>query len=1207
MKNKIMKHHKLYTLVLMFLISAMMGFAQQEMDKQSLLEKSDVLFSKGVELYNQRKYADAIPLFTESDKIDKSVLDPTSNRRDYSAMWLASCYYNLKDTMTAANLFPEYFMLPPIDRRLTVESDSLSNLGILAFEKNDLENAIKYISECAKIEKRQFGECVFYLASLSKQAFYNWAKGNYREAIFLAIEALNVHEKILGKNRQSYGILLNNVATYYSSLGNYNEAIRLGTEALKYLEHFIGKNHPDYATLLSNLAAYNSNSGNYIEAIRLSSESLKIREQVIGKDNTDYAMSLNNLATYYSRLGNYNDAIHLDIEALNIIERVLGKNSPGYATYLDNIAFYNWKLGKYDEAIRLGTEALSIREQVLGKYHPDYAISLNNLANYNSSLGNYNEAIHWGTEALKIRERVLGKVHPDYAITLGNLASYYSALGNYSEAIRLGAKVLNILEQVLGKNHPNYATSLNNLARYNSDLGNFVEAIRLETEALKIREQVFGKAHSDYITSLSNLAIYNWCLGNYSEAVSLHTEAVRISEKVLGKSHPDYAILLSNLAKYNSDLGDYNEAIRLETEALKIREQVLGKDHPYYANSLNNLSVDYLALGNYNEAIRLGIEAQNIYKKILGESHPAYAKSLNNLASYNLVTARLPEAGNYYIEYLSVAKDVIGRNITDLTREEKSLYWSKYENEFLNRSPFMTYKIPSKQLTDASYSGLLFSKGLLLNAETELRKILLEHGDENVAKVYDELSTNRRILRKLYEQPISERKLSTDSLNNIVTQLERQLISISKEYGDYTKNLRIERKDVQAKLSKDDIAVEFASFNYNDTTFYCAYLLKKDYEVPKMTVCLKTTTQINAPDVYVNSNLSKAIWGSIADDLVGVKNIYFGPSGELYNIAIESLPDWEDPTRLVSDRWNFYRLSSTRELAVIKDKNQIKQSVVYGGLTYDTDIASMNRDKLRYPEVERDFSAYMPSVTDSLNLRSGVDDLPGTKVEAKNIDAKLKAVRIHDIIRTDSIGTEASFKALSGQKKNLLHIATHGFYWTEREARRSNLGFLSFNYDDKRYKEDKALTRSGLLFAGANNALEGKALPKGVDDGILTAQEIAQLDLRGLDLVVLSACQTGLGEITGDGVFGLQRGFKKAGAQSILMSLWKVDDAATQMLMTQFYTNLTSGMTKRRSLLEAQRYVREYETGETTASSQKVHPYSNPKYWAAFVLLDAVE
>ena len=160
-----------------------------------------------------------------------------------------------------------------------------------------------------------------------------------------------------------------------------------------------------------------------------------------------------------------------------------------------------------------------------------------------------------------------------------------------------------------------------------------------------------------------------------------------------------------------------------------------------------------------------------------------------------------------------------------------------------------------------------------------------------------------------------------------------------------------------------------------------------------------------------------------------------------------------------------------------------------------------------------------------------------------------------------------------------LHIATHGFYWTESEAGQlKKLDFLMLgDNQNPKYVEDKALTRSGLLMAGANNALTGLELPEGVDNGILTAKEIAGVDLRGMDMVVLSACQTGLGEITGDGVFGLQRGFKKAGVCSLLMSLWKVDDNATQMLMTRFYANLIAGKPKYEALREAQRYVREYE------------------------------
>jgi CHAT domain-containing protein len=1096
------------------------------------------------------------------------------------------------------------------NKQLLVEhADSLSSRGEALYNQGKCTEAIRLETEAMNIYEQVLGkDHPNYATSLNNLACYNSVLGNHREAIRLETEVLKIRERVLGKNHSDYATSLNNLAYFNTTIGNYQEAIRLVTEATVIYAKVLGKDHPNYAASLNNLAFYNSALGNYSEAIRLATEARTIRERALGKEHPDYATSLSNLASYNSALGNYREAIRLGTEALKIFERVLGKDHPYYATSLNNLANDYSNIGDYSEAIQLCTEALIIRERILGKNHPDYATSLNNLAAYYSKSGNSSEAIRLGTEALRIREHVLGKDHPDYATTLGNLASYNSGLGNYGEAIRLETEVRKIFEQVLGKNHQNYATSLNNLAHDYSKIGNYSEAILLGKEAVKIYEQVLGKDHPSYANSLSNLAIYNSVLGNYNEAIRLVTEAVEIREQVLGKNHPDYAASLNNLASYNSALGNYSEAIRLCAEVLKIREQVIGKNHPDYALSLNNLASYNLALGNYSEAIRLCAEALKIREQVLGKNHPDYAASLNNLACYNIEATNLTEAGNCYIEYLSVVKDIVSKNFTDLTGEEKILYWSMYENKFLEISPSLAYANSNKQLTDASYSGLLFGKGLLLNAETELRKILLEQGDEHVTKIYDELSTNRRILRKLYEQPISERRLSTDSLNTVVNNLERQLISLSKEYGDYTKNLRIERSDVQAKLSDDDIAVEFASFDAQDTTFYCAYLLKKDYEVPKMSLCLKTTEQINTQDVYANSNLSKAIWGSIEDELVGVKNIYFGPTGELYNIAIESLPDWVDSTKLVSDRWNFYRLSSTRELAVIKDKNQIKQSVVYGGLTYDTDTASMHRDRIRYSNIsDREFSAYMPEIADSLNLRAGVNELPGTKEEANVIDRKLKAVKINDIIRTDTLGTETSFKALSGQKKNLLHIATHGFYWTEKEARRNNFKFVSFNSNDNRYKEDKALTRSGLLFAGANNALSGKALPEGVDDGILTAQEIAQLDLRGLDLVVLSACQTGLGEIMGDGVFGLQRGFKKAGAQSILMSLWKVDDAATQMLMTQFYTNLTSGMSKRMSLLDAQRYIREYETDETTNPTQKMHPYANPKYWAAFILLDAVD
>jgi CHAT domain-containing protein len=232
-----------------------------------------------------------------------------------------------------------------------------------------------------------------------------------------------------------------------------------------------------------------------------------------------------------------------------------------------------------------------------------------------------------------------------------------------------------------------------------------------------------------------------------------------------------------------------------------------------------------------------------------------------------------------------------------------------------------------------------------------------------------------------------------------------------------------------------------------------------------------------------------------------------------------------------------------------------------------------------------------------MKLRGGKEYLPHTKEEVEQIAKQLCKANWSCQLDTLDKGTETSFKSLSGEKVNTLHISTHGFYYTPDEADKMGYDFLRLD-NHMASAEDKSLTRSGLILSGANHILEGEKLPENVEDGILTAKEIADLDLRGLDLVVLSACQTGLGDISqGEGVFGLQRGFKKAGANSILMSLWEVEDEATQILMTQFYKNLVSGQSKRQSLRSAQKYLREYNNG----------CYHEPKYWAAFILLDGIE
>ncbi len=306
----------------------------------------------------------------------------------------------------------------------------------------------------------------------------------------------------------------------------------------------------------------------------------------------------------------------------------------------------------------------------------------------------------------------------------------------------------------------------------------------------------------------------------------------------------------------------------------------------------------------------------------------------------------------------------------------------------------------------------------------------------------------------------------------------------------------------------------------------------------------------------------------------------------------------EDGEHLLSEKRNYYRLTSTRELAKEHQSKKMSDATVYGGIRYDVTPGS----KLTGEETESERLAlaatrsYTPM--DGLSLtRGGWSYLPGTKEEAEAISTTLTSKRVKNELLEGEAGTEESFKSLGGARKDVIHIATHGFYWTETEAGRSGMETSSFMLDgeSRAPKEDKALTRSGLLFAGAQNTFDGKEIPIDVEDGILTAKDISRMDLRGTDLVVISACQSGLGEVSGEGVFGLQRGFKKAGVQSIVMSLWEVDDTATKIMMTRFYENLAKGKSKYDSFREAQNYLRKYDGGL----------YDEPEYYAAFVLLDA--
>lgn len=430
--------------------------------------------------------------------------------------------------------------------------------------------------------------------------------------------------------------------------------------------------------------------------------------------------------------------------------------------------------------------------------------------------------------------------------------------------------------------------------------------------------------------------------------------------------------------------------------------------------------------------------------------------------------------------------------------------------------------------------------------------------------------------------------------------LEKKLVERSKVYGDYTKKLQTTWQDVQLSLAADELAVEFLSFHIygTDSTMVAALTLRKDDTEPKFFPLfeLKQLKELSDTAHFICPNLTNLVWQPLQNKLQGIKTIYFSPAGVLHKIGIEYAPGMES--------YEIFRLSSTREIIDMKatiNTTEKWSASLYGGINYESLSPTMSVNPVENKSVTEASLFQHRSMVDSLDLRGKqIEYLPGTLKEVQNIQKYLTDTHHNTTIYTGTEATETSVKSLSGKTTSILHISTHGFYYTESQARKKeNLRFLSFEDKHNSSYEDKSLTRSGLLMAGAKLTIDGKDVPIDADDGILTAQEISQLDLRGIDFVALSACETGMGDIVkGEGVFGLQRGFKKAGVKTILMSLWRVSDVSTEMLMTEFYKNLCNGKSKRESLRLAQKIIREYKDEEGNLLFQ------DPHYWAGFIMLD---
>ncbi|HOY31527.1 MAG TPA: CHAT domain-containing protein [Bacteroidales bacterium] len=1085
-------------------------------------------------------------------------------------------------------------------------------------EKQSYDTALVNAEKALQAVKEKVGENdTLYANILSYLLEINYYMGNYSKAIEYGEKEKKIRKKIQGEKHPAYATAINNLAIVYTGMGNYDAAESLYIESKNICKEVLGEKHPDYAISLNNLANLYYAMGKYAATETLYLESNKILKEAFGEKHIKYAGSLNNMAMFYYNTGNYTAAKPLLIEAKNIFKEVLGTKHPDYATSLNNVASLYVDMGNFVEAEPMEIEAKNIRKEILGERHPDYAISLNNLAYLYQSMGNYLAAEPLLAEAMNIRKEVQGEKSADYASSLNNLASIYDCLGNFSATEILYIEARNIRKELFGEKNIKYAGSLNNLAYLYTKMGNYFAAEPLFIEAMNIRKEVLGEKHPDYATSLNNLASLYDNMGNYPVAETLFIEAMNIRKEVLGEKHPDYAASLNNLAVLYHKMGNYVAAEPLYVEAMNICKEILGEKHPDYARSLNNLAEFYRAIGKYDAAEPLYLEAKNIFKEVLGEKHPYYAISLNNLAGLYFENSNYPLAEPLYLETIHITLYNIEQQFSFLSEFEKEKYLATVKKNFHTCQSFIIQrKNKNPGITTEAYNIELATKGLLLGSGKQMRQSIMRGGDTVSIKIYNHWMSSKGTLSNQYSLQISKRTLDTRVLEEETNKLEKELVRISQVYSQGQLLLKTHWEDIFKCLENEEATIEFASFNYynkgqkTDSILYCALIVRSEYTQPEMVYLFEqkqldslmsipgkdkeiagnlysnTGSQINkgTNDNSCSGNLYKLIWEPIDSLLQGVKTIYYSPSGSLHKISFAALntPD----NMYLSDKYNLVQLGSTREIIKLKTQKdyivQTDSALVFGGINYNQMYAKVdtagNKNMLA-------FSCGTQIPNDS--SRSAIwGYLKGSMKEAKYVDSLFRKNKVVTAFYSDSNATEGLFKNISGKAPRIIHISTHGFFFPDpvKKDMVAEIGQQTFVFSEN------PLLRTGLILAGGNNVWAGEEPVMGKDDGILTAYEVSNMDLSNTKLLVLSACQTGLGDIKGnEGVFGLQRAFKMAGVDYIIMSLWSVPDKETTEFMQLFYTNCTKKQTIREAFTNAQAKMR-----------KKYDPY----YWAAFVLME---
>ncbi|MDF5714663.1 MAG: CHAT domain-containing protein [Rhizonema sp. NSF051] len=1204
------------------------------------------------ELYRLQGYfLQAKSLFIEVLTVRKNLLGEEHSDVAQSLNNLATFYYSQGNYSEAEKLFSEALEL--WKRLLGDEhpeiATNLNNLAEIYREQGQYLKSEEKHLEVLAMRKRLFGkEHSDIIQTLNNLAVLYESQGRYSEAEKIYLEALAMVKALFGEEHPDITINLNNLAVLYDSQGRYAEAEQNYLEVLARWRKIFENKHPYIATTLNNLATNYKEQGRYLEAQQMYLDALAMRKYLFGEEHPDVAFSLSNLAKIYQEQGRYLEAEQIYLQAYSMRKCIFSSEHPNIAHSLNDLAIIYAYQGRYLESEEKYLEALAIWERFLGKNHPDIANHLNNLARLYHQQGRYSEAEKKHLQALETTINILGEEHIDIAENFNELAKTYHMQGRYSEAEQMHLKALNMRKRLLGEQHPIVAESLNNLAVLYAALFQYTHAESLFLEALKILKSLFGNEHPQIASVMDNLAIIYRYQKRYLEAEEMHLEVLRIKKSLLGEEHPDMAVNLNNLAGLYFSLGRYQEAEQKYVETLSMRKRLLGEDHPSVAQSLNNLATVLTATNRPVESLSYRIQASKINDKIISNIF-AFSSESDRIAFLQKIRNNFDLFLSLVYKHLADSQSA-QQAALDFVLKRKALTASALaaQNEARTRDRYAHLEDKFRQLSDLSNQIIhqTFAVPQTDNFATyqeNLTQLQTQHNNlqKQLAAEVPEI--------QLFEQisDVSRQALRVHSRLRRETRLQRCFTAPRLRYA------------VAAALPPNSILVEFVRFdvfNFHAKTanaetqwqpaHYLAFILISGQPDAVQMVDLGeaqaiddlirlfliqasdrtkrtlawTTTVPQVPKLPIKPynptaaiKLSEALFQPIREVVLDCKHLILAPDGDLNLLPFQVLPFNETGEHLLMDEYTISYLGVGRD--ILRYKVQPTREAIAPLVIADPDFDLADDVKITKSTQNSTQEEFITTLGSNSLSRA-----PGTRLLGESVAKKLKNARLY--VESEALETRLT----TSQCPSIMLIATHGLFLPDSQQPHHNERNLLDMERFSSVRVENPMMRSGLALAGANTWLKNGILPKQAGKGFVFAQDIASIDLWANELTVLSACDTARGDIKiGEGVFGLRRAFAVAGSKTLVMSLWKVPDRATALLMERFFDNLQSGMNRANALQDAQIYLRKITVEELRKSASGIEllkelmgvkelsedskidsqqedtPLAHPFYWGAWI------